>query len=51
MISLLIAVIVFGLLFWLLAKLPLTDPFMTAAQVILVIIAIIYFAKYLPAHI
>jgi hypothetical protein len=42
LISLLIAVLVIGLLIWLVQLLPLPDPFKTIAMVIVVIIAILW---------
>lgn len=42
LISLLIAVLVIGLLIWLIQMLPLPDPFKTIAMVIVVIIALLW---------
>ena len=48
LIDLLIMVIVFGLLFYLVGMLPIAQPFKTAAQVILIIIAIVFLLGYMP---
>jgi len=42
LVNLLVAVIVFGLLFWLISFLPLPEPFGMIAYVVLVIIAVIW---------
>ena len=47
MISLLIAVIVIGLIYWLVTMLPLPEPFKNIAIVIVIILAILYFLKFL----
>lgn len=47
MISLLIAVIVIGLIYWLVTMLPLPAPFKNIAIVIVIILAILYFLKFL----
>ena len=49
LISLLITVIIVGLLFWLLSQLPIPQPWLNIARVILVIIAIIWLVGYLPS--
>lgn len=49
LISLLITIIIFGLIWYCIGLIPLPEPFGTIARVILVIIAIIYLLQYLPA--
>ena len=47
LIGLLIAVIVIGLLIWLIRMLPLPEPWGVIAQVIAIIIAILYLIRFL----
>jgi hypothetical protein len=49
LISLLIAVIIIGLLFYLLAMLPIPQPWLNIARVILVVIIIIWLLGYVGA--
>lgn len=49
LVSLLVAVIVFGLVFWLFRQLPIPEPFGTIAIVILILFALVYFIRFLPA--
>jgi len=51
LISLLIMVIVFGLLWYLVMLLPIPDPFKTIAQVIVVLICILALLGYIPINI
>jgi hypothetical protein len=50
LISLLIAVIIIGLLFYVLSLLPLQQPWMNVARVILIIIAIIWLLGYVGGY-
>ncbi len=49
LVSLLVAVIILGLLFYMVQVLPLAQPFKSVAYVILVIIAILYMTQFLPS--
>lgn len=46
LISLLVAVIVIGLIFWLLTMLPIPQPFLNIVKVILVVICIIWLLSF-----
>jgi hypothetical protein len=48
LIAILVAVIIFGLLFWLVDQLPMAAPWKLAAKVILVVIALLYFVQFIP---
>lgn len=48
LVSLLIAVIVIGLAYWLVMRLPFTAPFGMIAQVLIIIIALWYLLRFLP---
>lgn len=48
LISLLVAVIVLGLVFWLLQQLPIPEPFRTIVLVILILICLFWVLSFLP---
>lgn len=48
LISLLVAVLVFGLIYWVISIIPLPPPFRTVALVIMAVIALVWLLEFLP---
>lgn len=48
LIPLLVTVLIFGLLFWAINRLPIDPPFREIALVVLVIIFVIYLVQFIP---